>query len=170
MTATDTKTLTVTLEPLAAATFAAFGDVASRSSGSRRRYLPTSLDRADDAQAFSLWISGAAAVVSLPLRLTTLERHPFTAQSFIPLDAGRYLVIVCPAAPDGQPDLSKLRGFVAQSNQSVTYARNVWHHPSTVLDHSMEFAVAMGTTGRGDDDVFVDVDTDVTVVISQASS
>jgi ureidoglycolate lyase len=169
MTMTDTHMMTVTLEPLAPETFAAFGDVAERPSGLRRRYLPTSLDCADDAQACSFWISSAAAVVSLPLRITTLERHPFTAQTFVPLDAGRYLVIVCTTKPDGQPDLAKLRGFVAESNQVVTYARNVWHHPSAVLDHAIEFAVAMRTTGRDDDDVFIDIDADVTVVMPKTA-
>ncbi|CAN5378466.1 ureidoglycolate lyase [soil metagenome] len=164
MTTIDTCNITVTLEPLTQEGFAAFGDVASRPSGARRRYLPTSVNCADEARTFSLWISSAAAVVSLPLRLATLERHPFTAQTFVPLDAGRYLVIVCAAAPDGQPDLNHLRGFVAQSHQSVTFARNVWHHPSAALDRHMEFAVAMAMTGRNDDDVSVSLDAAVDVV------
>jgi ureidoglycolate lyase len=170
MTGIENRTYTVTLEPLTSNNFAAFGDVASRPIGARRRYLTTSLDRHDDARNFSFWISSAAAVVSLPLKLTSLERHPFTAQTFVPLDAGQYLVIVCGAAADGQPDLAQLRGFVAQSNQTVTYARNVWHHPSAVLDHAMEFAVAMCATGREDDDVFMVIDADVTAVMPRPTA
>jgi ureidoglycolate lyase len=169
MTMIDTRKFTVTLEPLTPEGFAAFGDVASRPSGLRRRYLPTSVDCADDARTFSLWISSAATVVSLPLRLTTLERHPFTAQTFVPLDAGRYLVVVCTAAADGQPDLQRLRGFVAQSDQAVTFARNVWHHPMAVLDHHVEFVVAMVMTGRDDDDESIRLDAAVDVVSSPAS-
>jgi ureidoglycolate lyase len=45
-----------------------------------------------------------------------------------------------------------------------TFGRNVWRHPMTVLDQHMEFAVAMGLTGRSDDDVFVDLDVTVNIV------
>lgn len=155
----------ISVEPLSAAAFAPFGDVASRPTGERRRYLPTMLNRADEAQSFAFWVSSAAAVGRLPLRTTTLERHPYSAQTFVPLGSARYLVLVCDAYSGGEPDLTTLRGFVAAPEQIVTYARNVWHHPMTVLDAPMEFAVAMGVTGRQDDDVFVDLDADVTIVM-----
>lgn len=160
---------TIPIEPLTPELFARFGDVAVRPTGLRRRPLPTSVDCAEDAKAISLWISGAAATASLPLQLRVLERHPFSAQSFIPLDHGRYLVIVCEADPAGRPNLNTLRAFLALSHQCVTYARNVWHHPMTVLDKPMEFTVAMGMTGRGDDDVFQDLDADITVVMPLAA-
>jgi ureidoglycolate lyase len=166
MSVTKLHSTTVQLEPLAPEPFTRFGDVAARPTHLRRRYLPTSLDVADDAP-LSLWISSAAATGSLPMPVTALERHPFSAQSFVPLDAGRYLVIVCEAGPDGHPDLNTLRAFLADGRQSVTFARNVWHHSMTVLDAGMEFAVAMGMTGRGDDDVFQDLGATVTIVAPQ---
>jgi ureidoglycolate lyase len=169
MSVTEVQAYTVQLEPLAPGPFARFGDVAARPAGVRRRLLPTALDCAEDARAISLWISSAAAVANLPLRLKVLERHPHSAQTFIPLDAGRYLVIVCEADPGGGPNLPTLRAFLATSHQTVTYARNVWHHPVTVLDKPMEFAVAMGMTGRGDDDVFQNLDAGVTVVTAPAA-
>jgi ureidoglycolate lyase len=164
---TEVQSYTVQLAPLAPGPFAPFGDVAARPTGLRRRSLPTALDCAEEARAVSLWISSAAAIGTLPLRLTVLERHPYSAQTFIPLDAGRYLVIVCEADPGGGPNLRALRAFLAHSHQTVTYARNVWHHPMTVLDQAMEFAVAMGVTGRGDDDVFQNLDAGVTIVMPQ---
>lgn len=169
MPVTDLPSTTVQLEPLTPERFARFGDVAARPTNQRRRYLPTALDLADDA-SLSLWISSAAATGNLPMRLTALERHPFSAQSFVPLDPGRYLVIVCAAAPDGQPDLTTLHAFLAHGRQSVTFARNVWHHSMTVLDAGMEFAVAMGMTGRGDDDVFQDLGATVTIVAPDTGS
>jgi ureidoglycolate lyase len=169
MSVTDVPSISVELELLAPGTFAGFGEVVTRPTGARRRYLPTSLDCADDARAVSLWISGAAAIKSLPLRLTVLERHPYSAQTFIPLDPGQYLAIVCEADPQGGPDLNTLRAFLAGAHQSVTFARNVWHHPMTVLDKPIEFAVAMGMTGRGDDDIFQDLDANVTVMPRAAS-
>jgi ureidoglycolate lyase len=167
MSVTELPPYTVQLEPLAPEPFARFGDVATRPTNLRRRYLPTSLDVADDAKNVSLWISSAAATGILPLQVTALERHPFSAQTFVPLDAGRYLVIACEAGPAGQPDLKTLRAFLADGRQSVTFARNVWHHSMTVLDAGMEFAVAMGMTGRGDDDVFQDLGAAVTIVAPQ---
>ena len=163
----DISTHTVELEPLSADAFRAFGDVTARPTGLRRRYLPTSLDSADDARTFSLWISHAETLKSLPLQAVTFERHPFSAQTFVPLEPGRYLVAVCDGGADGRPDAKTVRAFIAGAHQSVTYARNVWHHPMTVLDHPMDFAVAMGLTGRDDDDVFVDLDASVTIVMPQ---
>jgi ureidoglycolate lyase len=155
-------------EPLSPAAFAPFGDVAERPIDQRRRYLPTAADRASDATEFSFWISSAAKVGKLPLQITTLERHPFSAQTFVPLGSAEYLAIVCAAGPDGNPDPLTLRCFIAGAHQSVTFARNVWHHPMTVLGHSMEFAVAMNMTGRQDDDIFVNIDVDLRVVMPQA--
>ena len=163
MPVTELPSITVQLEPLTPERFAQFGDVAARPTHLRRRYLPTALDLAEDA-SLSLWISSAAATGSLPMHLNALERHPFSAQSFVPLDPGRYLVIACEPGIDGQPDLQTLRAFRADGRQSVTFSRNVWHHSMTVLDAGMEFAVAMGMTGRGDDDVFQDLAAAVTIV------
>jgi len=160
---------TVSLEPLSAEAFSPFGDVVSRPTGERRRYLPTMLDCADEARSCSLWISGAAALGQLPLRATTLERHPFSAQTFVPLGSTRYLAVVCATTPEGGPDLATLRGFIAGPDQIVTYARNVWHHPMTVLDAPMEFAVAMGVTGQQNDDVFFALDVAVTIVMPPAA-
>ena len=157
----------VPLEPLSPDAFAPFGDVATRPTGERRRYLPTMSNDADAAQTFAFWISGAAAQAQLPLRATTLERHPYSAQTFVPLGSARYLAVVCATAANGDPDLATLRGFLAGPEQAITYARNVWHHPSTVLDAPMEFAVAMGVTGRGDDDVFHSLDAMVTIVMPE---
>ena len=168
MSSAKIQSWTVTLEPLTSAAFAPFGDVAARPAGARRRYLPTALDLAEEARTMSLWISAVAAPAHLPLQLIALERHPFSAQSFIPLDAGRYLAIVCEADSASRPNLNTLRAFVADQHQAVTYARNVWHHPLTVIDQAMAFAIAMGTTGREDDDVWHTLDTGVTVVMPPA--
>jgi ureidoglycolate lyase len=169
MSVTEVASYNVRPEPLSPSAFAAFGDVAERPIDSRRRYLPTFVVRSDEATNFSIWISSGAPIGVLPLKLTTLERHPYSAQTFMPLGSGRYLAIVCSAAPDGGPDLAALRCFIAGAHQSITYARNVWHHPMTVLDNTMEFVVAMGMTGRRDDDVFVSLNVGVDVVMPQTS-
>ncbi|KAI1416188.1 hypothetical protein F5Y13DRAFT_128697 [Hypoxylon sp. FL1857] len=86
--------------------------------------------------------------------LQILERHPYTAQTFIPLGASsksHYLVIVAPSLPPteaagdlpvptgkdlpgrGLPDLSGLRAFVATGSQAVTYGAGTWHAPMAAL-------------------------------------
>lgn len=156
---------TVIPEPLSPAAFAPFGDVAERPIDVRRRYLPNAADRASDAVTPTLWISSAARIGTLPLQVMTLERHPFSAQTFIPLGTGQYLAIVCTSDADGGPNLATLRCFIGGAHQSVTFARNVWHHPMTVLDTAMEFVVAIGVTGRDDDDVFLNLDAKVHVAL-----
>jgi ureidoglycolate lyase len=165
MSAIEHSCFTVIPEPLSPVAFEPFGDVAERPVDVRRRYLPTAANRADDAVFPTLWISNSARVGTLPLQLTTLERHPFSAQTFIPLGIAHYLAIVCKPAAGGGPDLATLRCFIAGAHQSVTFARNVWHHPMTVLQTAMEFIVAIGITGRDDDDVFVDLDAKVHVTL-----
>ncbi len=92
-------------------------------------------------------------------RVTVLERHPFTTQTFVPLTAdpaGRYLVIVAPSLPPtaadegfpvpattneqgtplpgrGLPDVAHLRAFIATIEQAVTYGAGTWHAPMVAL-------------------------------------
>jgi ureidoglycolate lyase len=84
-----------------------------------------------------------------------LERHPYTTQTFIPLglsksetNQNRYLVIVAPSLPPspkdeslpvpsvsadsgplpgrGLPDLMRIKAFVANGSQAVTYGAGTW--------------------------------------------
>ena len=142
--------------PLTAAAFQPYGEVVSRPLTERRRYLSLAFDRSEAAGSASLWISRATNLQALPLQLVVMERHPHSAQTFIPLERGRYLVAVCDALVDGAPDPATCKVFIAGPDQAVTIARNVWHHPMTVLDGPLEFAVAMTLKGGGDD-VFVDL-------------
>ena len=68
-----------------------------------------------------------------PWLIHTLERHPHSAQSFVPVQGTRYLAAVCPSADDGTPDVGRLTAFVAKGTQAVNYHPNVWHVPHTVL-------------------------------------
>lgn len=104
-----------------------------------------------------------------------LERHPFTTQTFTPLpsSASRYLVVVAPSlAPSSQdeglpvpkghclpgrglPDLSRLRAFVADKNQAVTYGAGTWHAPMVVLGRegtAIDFVVFQHGSGQGIED------------------
>lgn len=95
---------------------------------------------------------------SMPLSMVMLERHPFSSQTFIPLDVERYLVAVAPTADD-LPDLARLKVFTVDGDTGVTYRTGVWHHPMATLDREGTFAVFMWTCGSPEADTeFADFD------------
>ena len=108
-----------------------------------------------------------------------LERHPFTTQTFIPLGISpheahrtRYLVVVAPSLPPspndeglpvpqtsdrfpgrGLPDLSRVRAFIANGSQAVTYGAGTWHAPMVVLgEKPIGFVVVQFANGVGIED------------------
>ncbi|PYH94795.1 ureidoglycolate hydrolase [Aspergillus ellipticus CBS 707.79] len=114
---------------------------------------------------------------SLPESRTTvfdvriLERHPFTTQTFTPIDLSSqgpdepyYLVIVAPSLKGttgtarteageevgvaDPPDLGRLRAFVARGGQAVTYGPGTWHAPMVVLGpRRVDFVVVQFANG-----------------------
>jgi len=107
-----------------------------------------------------------------------LERHPYTTQTFIPLglspseqSEARYLVIVAPSLPSppsdqsswpvpsstpetgllpgsGLPDLNRIRAFVADGSQAVTYGAGTWHAPMVVVGKkAVDFVVVQFANG-----------------------
>ena len=70
-----------------------------------------------------------------------VERHPFSNQTFVPLNGTRHLVAVCPSAVDGSPVVARLEVFVASGSQAVNYDANVWHAPRTALSSPGEFVM-----------------------------
>ncbi|KAF5861927.1 hypothetical protein ETB97_012326 [Aspergillus alliaceus] len=104
-----------------------------------------------------------------------LERHPFTTQTFTPIDLSRqspaepwFLVIVAPTlkgqtatamTPAGQttvrdpPDLRNLRAFVARGGQAVTYGAGTWHAPMVVVgSRRVDFVVVQFMNGMEGED------------------
>lgn len=111
----------------------------------------------------------------LRFRITILERHPYTTQTFSPLGLSGaedsrtnfFLVIVAPslsgtavsddsARPleiQSPPDLTRLRAFIAQGDQAVTYGAGTWHAPMVVLgERRVDFLVTQFVNGVADDD------------------
>ncbi|KAH7360094.1 ureidoglycolate hydrolase-like protein [Rhexocercosporidium sp. MPI-PUGE-AT-0058] len=107
-----------------------------------------------------------------------LERHPYTTQTFIPLGISaqgtqsvRYLVIVAPSLPPvksdealpvpngeglpgrGLPDLGRLKTFIADGGQAVTYGAGTWHAPMVVIGkRAIDFVVVQFANGVGVED------------------
>lgn len=107
-----------------------------------------------------------------------LERHPFTTQTFVPLGLSpseakeaRYLVIVAPTLPSssadselpvpstadfpgrGLPDIAKMKAFIANGSQAVTYGAGTWHAPMVVVGkRQINFVVTQFSNGVGLED------------------
>lgn len=147
----------LTAQPLTAGAFAPFGEVLEAPGAPGRAYFDRALANRRPAASPSLSIVVKEPVAALPLRSGVMERHPFSSQSFVPLDAGRWLVVVVPrAAEGGGPDMARARAFLARGDQGVTYGVSVWHHPFTVLDRAARFAVFMWRDGTAGDDEFAE--------------
>ena len=99
----------------------------------------------------------------LPLTVALLERHPHSAQMFLPMGASRYLVVVAPNRADGAPDAAAARAFVARGDQGIIYAQGVWHMPLAALDATSTFAMMMYENGDADDCVVRRLETPVVV-------
>ncbi|KAL1861336.1 hypothetical protein VTK73DRAFT_7151 [Phialemonium thermophilum] len=106
-----------------------------------------------------------AAGTKRVLKIKTLERHPFSTQSFIPMGSGvKYLVVVA-LGGDQAPDLTQLRGFVAGDKQGICYGPGVWHAPMSVIDNPVSFAIVQHVNGVPDEDCeFFHLDEDIEVV------
>lgn len=155
----------LTAVPLTPAAFTAFGDVFGAATAPA---APTAKDRAVNLgtarrqdRAAALESSRPAAQPNLaqfrcepqalPFRATLLERHPHSTQLFASLRGARWLLLVAPSLPDGEPDVDAARAFLASPGQGVNFRRGLWHHPVIVLDQPAELLMlAWEDGGPGD--------------------
>lgn len=139
----------VKAEPLTVEGFAPFGDVVSaglRAGSSANQGTAVRFDRCAKLESSRPGATPNLAVFRaapqpLPFTVKLLERHPCSTQAFLPLVAGRVLVIVAPTAADGGPDLGGLRAFVCTAGQGINYRVGTWHHPIVALDQPAELAM-----------------------------
>ena len=143
---------------LDAAPFAPFGDVIVLGAGSpgTRDDLAAAMENRRDHARLAPTLSRNAPT-AMPLRVKWMERHPYSSQTFIPHDLGRYLVLVAPRADNGDPRINQLQAFVADASQGVTYRPDVWHHPFTALDRPSECFVLRYDDGTDDDTQWFEV-------------
>lgn len=131
--------------PLTAAAFSPYGDVITGAdtggrainAGTSRRIEMPDPDLLDQDGRPSLSVFRAQAP-TLPLDLVVLERHRHGSQTFLPLGAVGYIVVV--ALGDAAPDLATLAAFDADGRTGITLRRGVWHHPLIALANG-DFAV-----------------------------
>jgi len=86
---------------------------------------------------------------TLPFALVCFERHPLTAQVFVPLEAARLLVAVAPD-DNGRPDIGRARAFITD-RAIIHYRAGAWHAPLVALDAPATLAMLMWQTGDARD-------------------
>ena len=96
-------------------------------------------------------------VPDLPLEITSLERHEFSSQSFVPIEIGRWLIVVAPHAPHGGPDVARAQAFLANARQGVSYRPNTWHSGLNVFYKPARLTVFMWLDGTSADEEIVAV-------------
>lgn len=91
---------------------------------------------------------------SFPIAVSGIERHPFAAQCFFPLDVSRYVVMVMPSDETGAPIPDQALAVLMPGTLGVIFNPGVWHLGATVLDRSGHFTVLMWRGGPQQDDEF----------------
>jgi ureidoglycolate lyase len=91
-------------------------------------------------------------------RIELMERHAFSSQTFFPLEVASYLVVVCPAKPEGGPDVARSRAFEVPGDVVMQYHPDVWHAGITALGGQPgRFAMLIHQDGTDADCEFVPV-------------
>lgn len=154
---------TLATVPLTSEAFAPFGEVIAHQGTDRRHVIHTATRTVGVDVHPRLWVSRLQAAVACPLVITRLERHRRSSQTFIPLTSAASLIVVAPNLPDGQPDITHMKAFIASGEQGVCYAPGVWHHGLSPLDAPAQFVVTMGLADDGQDDEFLALPMPVTI-------
>lgn len=150
-------------KPLTHEAFAPHGEVLTIPSRPERLYFNEGLENLRPQAHASVSIARRETLASLPLTATQMERHEFSSQSFVPIEAGRWLVMVAPKAGDGKPDMSRAETSLPGPGQGVTYRAGLWHHPMTIFDRPATFAVYMWLTGGAGDEEFFTLPEPITI-------
>ena len=149
--------------PVDAAALAPYATVLSAADGKARAF-PEVMEKGDvaGAHAFTILCPKPAAG---PVRIAALERHPHSTQSFLPIEAGRWLILVAPKTVRGEPDMGRALAFVAGPEDAICIGRNVWHAGLTVLDRPAEVAMMMWRRDAGDDGIVHELETPITLTV-----
>jgi ureidoglycolate lyase len=145
-------------EPIDRETYAPFGDLVAPRDSAPRAANHGRAEAWDDLAELanlrplakpSVSLFRCAPERSVELEVRWLERHPRSTQMFVPMRAGRYLVVV--ALGGDAPELASLRAFVVEGSRAITYRPGVSHHPLIALDGTLDFVNFVFADGTADD-------------------
>lgn len=149
------------VEPFTREAFAPFGDVVRADEGgreirtvndgtaTRRNFVCDVPDLRPGRSKLNLATFRCAAREPWPFGIRMLEKHPRSAQLFVPMSEHAYVIVV--AEGSQAPDPATLRAFLALPRQGVSYRPDVWHHPMIALGGPADFACLVWEDG-GDED------------------
>ena len=149
--------------PLTSENFAPFGKVIVHDKAERQQLIAGVFDADDFATTPALTLMWVDKGQTYPIPVPKLERHPHSAQSFLPLVDADCVLVACQTAADGAPDLATLRAFTATGAQGVLYHRNVWHKGITPLADGAQLAMLMMKATGEPDTVFAELAVSVEV-------
>jgi ureidoglycolate lyase len=137
-------------EPLTEAAFAPFGFV---------RAIPRDGERVGPFAPFADVRAGARVTTTLidlppqaaPREIAMVERHPYSAQFFLPLAHGAVTLVVLPAAADGGPDTTNARAFLAPAGIAFGYHPGTWHAGVAAAGGPASIASLLSRAGTPDD-------------------
>ena len=147
----------ITPQPLTSDAFAPFGDVIDMPTEPGRTYYEDALGNLRADAHGQPVVALKAPTPDRPLSADLLERHEFSSQTFVPVDVGRWLIVVAPHAAAGGPDIAGARLHRRPAARASPTSANTWHHGLTVLDRPGRFAVFMWRDGSTGDEEFVPV-------------
>ena len=137
--------MTIPIEPVTAVNFSPYGQLVAPSETYGRQSFSAGLSH--DHRPVALSTTHVRAV-QLPITLEQIERHPFSSQTFVPMEVSRWVVVVSVS-----PELSDLRGFVVGPGVGVTIGRGIWHYQLTALDSDAKFVVLMWKDQSTDEEI-----------------
>ena len=159
-------TPTLVAQPLTPEAFAPFGTVIAApavpavragegrpiNDGNARRF-----DLVDDLQ---LGAEGGRPMLALfraqarrfPHEVTEMERHALGSQTFVPLGARRFVIVVAPAG-QAPATADGLQAFVTDGQQGVVLAPGTWHHALLAVDAGDFVVIERAAAGVVDCDV-----------------
>jgi len=151
------------VEPLTREAFAPYGNVIEKpgarvfttNGGQAERYHDLARVAADRPDARTLVSIFHSRPFAMPLQVALMERHPISSQAFMPINGGRFIVIVGAA---GQPPSAKsFRSFVSNGRQGVNYHPGTWHHPLIALEEGDYLVIDHAGAGPGFDQDYEEV-------------
>lgn len=144
--------LTLKLRPLDAAALAPYARLIRASEG-KAGVVPEVMAHDGDVAGVHAFTVLCPQPVCGDVVITTLERHPHSTQSFVPLQAGRWLILVAPTLANGGPDMAAAQAFMAGPHDAICIGQNVWHAGLTVFDQPAQFGMIMWKADSGEDGV-----------------
>jgi ureidoglycolate lyase len=141
------------LEPASGHAFAGLGELLETPHRSPRQDGAASVQNLRPGAAANLALIRSDPFTFAPV--TTMERHRYSTQLFVPLDVDAYIVLV--AGGEMAPDLGSLRALRVSGHHGINYLPGTWHMGMATLSRPGTFAMLIHEDGSAADCEFCDV-------------